>query len=99
MAPTEIEEATQKAIAALSSTSDDALTKAASEGIPDRDEVFDWVERCKSLVLTQRDRSTLRSEVPALIERLVRLLGGVNRRNGNSAEQVAAPTAAPWSRR
>jgi serine O-acetyltransferase len=90
MAPTEIEEATQQAIAALSSAADDALTKAAGEGIPDRDEVFDWVERCKALVLTQRDRSTLRSEVPVLVERLVRLLQGVNRRNGDSAESVAA---------
>ena len=90
MASTEIEEATQKAIAALSSAADDSLTKAAGEGIPDREEVFDWVERCKRLVLTQRDRSTLRSEVPALVGRLVQLLRGVNRRNGDSAESVAA---------
>ena len=90
MAPNQLEEATQRAIAALSAAADDSLTKAAGEGIPDRDQVFDWVERCKTLVLTQRDRSTLRSEVPALVERLVRLLRGVNRRNGDTAEEVAA---------
>jgi len=90
MAPTQLEEATQRAIASLSTSADDSLSKAAGEGIPDREEVFDWVERCKGVVLTQRDRSTLRSEVPALVERLVRLLQGVNRRNGDTPEQVAA---------
>ena len=90
MAPIDIEDATKRAIAALSTTADDSLTKAAGEGIPDRDEVFAWIERCKQLVLTQRDRSVLRSEVPALVERLLRLLRGVNRRNGDSAEEVAA---------
>jgi serine O-acetyltransferase len=90
MAPNDIEEATQRAISALSSAADDSLTKATGEGIPDRDEVFDWVARCKSLVLTQRDRSMLRSEVPALVERLLRLLRGVNLRNGDSPEEVAA---------
>jgi serine O-acetyltransferase len=90
MAPNDIEEATQRAISALSSAADDSLTKATGEGIPDRDEVFDWVARCKALVLTQRDRSMLRSEVPALVERLLRLLRGVNLRNGNSPEEAAA---------
>ena len=69
MAPTDIEQATQQAISALSTAGDDALTKAACEGIPNRDDVFDWVERCKQLVLSHRDRSTLRSEVPVLVER------------------------------
>jgi serine O-acetyltransferase len=62
-------------IAALSTPGDDALTKAAAEGIPDRDEVVEWVERTRALVLLERDRSVLRSELPYLAERLEKLLG------------------------
>ena len=61
-------------IAALSTPGDDALTKAAAEGIPDRGEVIEWVERTRALVLLERDRSVLRSELPYLAERLEKLL-------------------------
>ena len=51
------EAALQRAIAALSKSTDPALTKAADQGLPDRSEVVEWVERTKRLVLMQRDRS------------------------------------------
>ncbi len=64
----------EQTIDALSQSGDDALTKAAAEGIPDREELSAWTERVKRLLLTQRDRSSLRSEIPHLLERLERLL-------------------------
>ena len=63
--------------AALSATGDDALTKAAAEGMPERDDVIAWVERCKRLVLTQRASSALTFEIPALAEGLESLLRDV----------------------
>jgi serine O-acetyltransferase len=89
MAPTDSEDVLKQTIAALSTSGDDALTKAAGEGIPDRRDVADWVERCKRLVLTQRDPSALRSEIPTLADRLVRLLRLVNNRAGAEAPEVA----------
>jgi acetyltransferase-like isoleucine patch superfamily enzyme len=89
MAPTDSEDVLKQTVAALSTSGDDALTKAAGEGIPDRRDVADWVERCKRLVLTQRDPSALRSEVPTLADRLVRLLSLVNNRAGAEAPDVA----------
>jgi serine O-acetyltransferase len=89
MPPGEPEDVLKETIAALSVHADDSLTKAAGEGIPDRQDVFEWIERCKALVLTQRDRSALRSELPTLVERLVRLLGGVQLRSAESPEEVA----------
>jgi serine O-acetyltransferase len=55
---------------ALSATSGDALSKAAGEGFPDREEAVAWAERVLRLVLHQRDRSALRAELPALAGRL-----------------------------
>jgi serine O-acetyltransferase len=89
MAREDAEERLKRAVEELSSGAGDALVKAASEGMPGHDDVVEWVERCKRLVLTQRDRSALRSEVPALAERLVRLLRGVNLRGGALADEVA----------
>jgi serine O-acetyltransferase len=86
----DLEDAVQSAIAALSSSGDDALTKAAGEGLPDRGEVTDWVERTKRLVLTQGDRSALRSEVPHLARRLYALLGSVSLRDGLFPESIVA---------
>jgi serine O-acetyltransferase len=74
-------------IAALSTPGDDALTKAAAEGIPDRTEVIEWAERTRALVLLERDRSALRSELPYLAERLAKLLAKLTLPNG------AAPRA------
>jgi len=87
--PPDREDVLKRTITALSSTADDSLTKAASEGLPDRDQVVEWAERCKALVLTQRDRSALRSEIPALVERLVRLLQSVSLRGSARPEEVA----------
>jgi serine O-acetyltransferase len=78
----------KRTIAALSATADDSLTKAAGEGLPDRHEVVDWLERCKRLVLSERDRSALRSELPALAERLRRLLAGMTLRGGAQSAEV-----------
>lgn len=74
MPPTDSESILDATIDALSQAGDDALTKAAAEGIPDREELAAWTDRAKGLLLTQRDRSSLRSEIPHLLERLVRLL-------------------------
>ena len=74
MHPTSPDEILKQTIDELSESGDDALTKAAAEGFPDREELAQWMERCKRLILTERDRSALRSEIPALVERLVRLL-------------------------
>jgi len=89
MTDSDAEEILKRTIAALSTSADDSLSKAAAEGIPDRGAVVDWVERCKRMVLLQRDRSALRSEVPALVERLLPLLRDVCARSGLRAEQVA----------
>jgi len=89
MAPNRSENGLEKTIRELAASTDDSLTKAAAEGIPDREQVIDWIERCKRLVLTQRDLSTLRSEVPALAERLVRLLRGLGLRDGDGPEDGA----------
>lgn len=82
------EEVLKETIAALSKSGDDALTKAGAEGLPSRDEVVEWVERTKRLILTQRDRSSLRSEIPGLAERLLRLVRGVSLPEGLTPERV-----------
>jgi len=88
MTPDDPQEIFERAIAALASSAEDALSKAVAEGLPDREEVVDWVERCKRLVLIERDRSALRSEVPALADRLRRLLTQVTLRGGASPDAV-----------
>jgi serine O-acetyltransferase len=77
-------------IAALSTPADDALTKAAAEGLPDRGHVADWVERTKRLVLMERDVSRLRSEIPYLADRLLALLRSVTLPDGVVAQEVVA---------
>jgi serine O-acetyltransferase len=88
MAPQDPQEIFERTIAALSSGAENALSKAVAEGLPDRDEAVDWVERCKRLVLVERDRSALRSEIPALTDRLRRLLAQVTLRGGASPDAV-----------
>lgn len=78
MASAKREELLNETIAALSASTDDALTKAATEGLPDPSEAVAWVERVRNLILLQRDRSALRSEIPTLAERLHDLLAGLN---------------------
>jgi serine O-acetyltransferase len=70
-------EVLERTIAALSTSREAALAKAASEGLPDRELVTEWVERTKRVVLMRHDRSSLRSEIPYLAERLRQLLAGV----------------------
>ena len=88
MTPDDPAEIFERAIAALASSAEDALSKAVAEGLPDREEVVDWVERCKRLVLVERDRSALRSEIPALADRLRRLLAQAALRGGASPDAV-----------
>ena len=85
----EADEVLERTIAALAASGADSLSKAIAEGIPDREELVGWLERCQRLVLLQRDRSALRSEVPALVERLARLLRGVALRGPRAAEELA----------
>ena len=67
----------EQTIARLTGAEEGALAKAASEGLPDRLEVVDWIERTKRMVLMRHERSALRSEIPYLAERLKALLGAV----------------------
>src|SRR5215470_1626184 len=90
MPPQDPQEIFERTIAALASGAEDALSKAMAEGLPDPGEVTEWVERCKRLVLVERDRSALRSEIPALADRLRRLLGQVTLRGGASPDAVVA---------
>jgi serine O-acetyltransferase len=78
------------AILALSAPGDDALSKADAEGFPDWNEVVAWSERLKNLVLHQRDQGSLRAELPALGERLLRFLGRLPLRGGLGPEAVVA---------
>jgi len=80
----------EAAIAALAAPSGDALAKADAEGYPSYDEVVAWTERVKAVVLHQRDRGALRSELPVLAERLMRLLARVPLPEGWVAEAIAA---------
>ena len=84
------QDAQEAAIAALAQTNGDALAKAHADGFPDPHEVVEWAERVKHLVLHQRDRSRLRAEVPALGERLERLLRAVTLPPGADAAGVVA---------
>jgi serine O-acetyltransferase len=61
-------------IEALAECDDDPLSEAACGGLLDPEDVVDWTVRTKRLVLFERDRSTLRSEVPVLAARLLALL-------------------------
>jgi serine O-acetyltransferase len=70
-------EVLEKTVSLLAAEGEGALQQAACEGLPEPDEVADWVERCKRLVLMQRERSALRSEVPQLAQRLLELLDAV----------------------
>jgi serine O-acetyltransferase len=84
------EDVYEAAVAALSAVGDDALSKADCEGYPDWDEVVALAERAKAVVLHQRDRAALRAQIPALAERLRRLLARVSRPEGFDAELVVA---------
>lgn len=78
----------ESTVRALSSLPEGALAKAASEGLPDREQVVEWIERAKRLVLTQREPSALRSEIPYLADRLLGLLGQLTLPDGLAARDV-----------
>ncbi|MGE4652700.1 MAG: serine O-acetyltransferase EpsC [Myxococcota bacterium] len=59
----------------LSRAEDDALGKAATEGLPDRAGAVDWVERVKDVLLRRTGVSELRAEIPQLADGLLHLLG------------------------
>lgn len=82
------DEVLTRVITALSATGGDALSKAAADGMPERETVVAWVENCKRIVLTQRETSALRSEIPMLVDRLQGLLAEVGL-GGRDPEQVA----------
>ncbi|HJO22150.1 MAG: serine acetyltransferase [Myxococcota bacterium] len=88
MLPKDRDEILKQVVAALSATGDDALTKAAAEGMPERGDVVDWVERCKRLVLTQRVSSALNFEILVVADRLESLLCGLGL-DGRDPEEVA----------
>jgi serine O-acetyltransferase len=90
MSSERLEAVLSETIAALSASADDALTKAAALGLPDRAEVIDWLERTRRLVLLERDRSALRAEVPNIAERLARLLERVALPDGVEVEAAVA---------
>jgi len=90
MSTKRIDEATEAAVTALARRNGDALSKADSEGYPDRDEVLAWTERVKNLVLHQRDRGQLRAEVSALADRLIRILRQVGVPEGLDPEHIVA---------
>jgi serine O-acetyltransferase len=85
--PADVYDAT---VNALSSSADDALSKADGEGYPAWDEMVAWTERALAVVLHQRDRSALRSEIPALAERLRARLGEVALPEGIDPDAVVA---------
>ncbi len=78
----------EQTIEALAGGREAALTKAAAEGLPDWDKVVDWIERTKRVVLTQPERSALRSEVPYLAGRLAELLARLSLPDGTSPGRV-----------
>ncbi len=78
------------AILALSAPGDDALSKADAEGFPDWSAVVDWTERTKALVLHQREQASLRAELPALGEQLLRFVARLPLRGGLGPEVVVA---------
>jgi len=67
----------ERTVSGLTGGEETALAQARHEGLPEFADVADWVERCKRLVLVERERSSLRSEVPALGLRLYALLDAV----------------------
>jgi len=64
-------------IEALVQEGDDALSQAAAGGLPDPQAVIEWTDRVRTLVLRQRDRFALRSELGTLADRLAAQLAAL----------------------
>jgi serine O-acetyltransferase len=78
-----------RSIDALSRCGDDALSQAVCPGIIDPDEVVAWAARTDRLLRFQSDRSSLRSEVPTIAERLEPLLAKVDLPPGAKPRSIA----------
>jgi len=64
----------EAAVEGLSGCTDNALSQAVCRGIVDPQEVVDWTNRTERLLRFQFDRAELRSEIPAVAQRLHALL-------------------------
>jgi serine O-acetyltransferase len=76
------------AIESLAGEGDDALAKAAGEGYPDPEGVVAWTDRVVQVLLHQRDRFALRSELPTLTDRLQSLLASLPCAMKSCSEEV-----------
>lgn len=86
----DVSRALGETIAALSACGDDALSKACSEGYPDRAAVGEWALRVEALLLHEREQAVLETELPDLAEALPRLLEPLALADGTTAERVVA---------
>jgi serine O-acetyltransferase len=87
--PDGLDDVLEPTIVELARGGDDALSKACNEGCPDWDEVVDWTERTRRLVLRERQPAALRAEIPALAERLEAILHSTPRTDAE-ADQIVA---------
>jgi serine O-acetyltransferase len=78
----------ETSIEALSACGQDALSQAVCQGILDPKQVVDWVERADRLIRFESERSALRSEVPALAERLESIVTQVELPRGTRPSEV-----------
>jgi len=79
----------EETIADLSTPHDDALSKAAAEGFPERSQVVEWGDRLLRLVLHERSRDALIAELPDLVLWMGRILGSLQLPPGVDAAAVA----------
>src|SRR5262249_42333970 len=84
----------ERAISGLSGGEQSVLAKASAEGLPEPSEVAEWVDRCKRLVLGERERASLRCAVPARAQRLLVLLNAVCP-SGNCEQQAIVEAFLP----
>jgi serine O-acetyltransferase len=78
----------EAAVTGLSGCTDDALSQAACRGIIDPVVVSEWTDRTERLLRFQFDASELRSEIPAVAERLRVLLDKVELPATRSSREI-----------
>ncbi len=78
----------ERVVQGLGGQAGDALAKAAAEGNPNPEEVAEWADRLRRLILNPPDHSGLRSAIPALGERLRRLLAKVELPEGEEPTRI-----------
>lgn len=81
-------DAVDAAIAALSAETGDALSKAAAEGFPEREDVVAWGDRMLRVVLHRRERALLEAELPDLVQWLRRILHTLALPAGVESERI-----------